>query len=76
MIAYADKKAALAWLDQLSHAVEGTNPAHIFEVVVDANEFYDRLEPESPDELQAIGYAVDAIAAAYHKALCLLELDR
>lgn len=76
MIVLADTKAALAWLDVVSHAVEGTDPAHIFEVASEASDFFARLDPESPDELQAIDYAVDAIAAANHKALCLLELDR
>lgn len=74
MIAYADQKAALAWLELLSDAVHGTDPHLILGVAQGATEFYGGLHPTRPDEFEALSYALDAIAAAQYKGLCLLTL--
>jgi hypothetical protein len=74
VIAYADQKAALAWLELLSDAVHGTDPNAILGLAQGATEFYAGLHPTRPDEFEAMGYALDAIAAAQYRGLCLLAL--
>jgi len=72
MIAFADQKAGLAWLDLIATAVNGNDPHMLLGLVAGASEFYAELAPESPDEFLAIRLALDAIAAAEYRALDLL----
>lgn len=76
MIALPEQKAALAFLERVSVALHHDDPHVILAATGDAIAFYKRLQPETPDEYEAIRYGVDAIAAAQVRALCLLELER
>ena len=74
MIAFADERAALAWLAALLQAVNGDDPAIMLRVCQGAIDFYKQLVPETTEDYEAIGYALDAISATQVRAACLLEL--
>lgn len=73
MIALAEQKAGLAWLDTIAVAMHGT-PETLLVAAHGATEFYSTLRPESADELEAVSVGLDAIATARIHALGLLAL--
>ena len=68
-------KAALAFLDELAHVVNGTDPDAMMLAAAEAIAFFDTIHPETADEYEGVRYALDSVAAVQHRALVLLGVD-